>query len=380
MNSHIVIGLGFGDEGKGRTVDYLSNLHKTMKTLVVRFSGGQQCGHQVVTEEGVRHVFSNFGSGTLRGIPTYWDKLCTFEPVSFTEELKDLIKLEVKPKIFINSKCPVTTVFDMFSNQTMDKVKGHGTCGMGFGATLQREEDFRSLVFEDLFNMTVLEIKIKMIAEYYKESLTKFIVGLTHFYEAVQGIEEAIENGYVEMVEHIPNKYKTRIYEGSQGVLLDQHHGFFPYVTRSNTGLKNIIDSGASINRVYFVTRAYQTRHGNGYMTNEDRNHNIKENPQEQNLTNPFQGNFRRTLLDLDLLKYSLMKERNKSVIGKYSVRLVITCLDLIPDEYRFTENGQTISCLDEKDFVTEILKRLDMKQALLSRSDNGDFEEFNLL
>ena len=66
-----VIGLGFGDEGKGSVVSYLTKACDS--TIVARFSGGHQVGHTVCTNN-TRHVFSNFGSGTLNGTPTYWSK------------------------------------------------------------------------------------------------------------------------------------------------------------------------------------------------------------------------------------------------------------------------------------------------------------------
>lgn len=77
MNS-IVIGAGFGDEGKGTMVNYLCK--QSNKPLVVRFNGGHQMGHGVV-ENDVRHIFSNFGSGTLVGAPTYISEFCTVDPV-----------------------------------------------------------------------------------------------------------------------------------------------------------------------------------------------------------------------------------------------------------------------------------------------------------
>ena len=94
-----------------------------------------------------------------------------------------------------------------------------------------------------------------------------------------------------------PDFYHDTIFEGSQGLLLDQHHGFFPNVTRANVGLENV-ESFTGLNdiyEVYLVTRAYQTRHGNGFMTNENRPHNITENIEETNKEHEYQGKFRRS-------------------------------------------------------------------------------------
>ena len=81
MGNSVVIGLGFGDEGKGLVTNYLSS----PSSLVCRFSGGHQAGHTVI-ENGKRHVFSNYGAGPLKGAPTYWSQFCTFEPIGFLKE------------------------------------------------------------------------------------------------------------------------------------------------------------------------------------------------------------------------------------------------------------------------------------------------------
>ena len=82
MNS-IVIGAGFGDEGKGNMVNYLCK--NSEKPLVIRFNGGHQMGHMCVVNE-MRHIFSNFGSGSLVGAPTYISEYCTVDPVGTKNE------------------------------------------------------------------------------------------------------------------------------------------------------------------------------------------------------------------------------------------------------------------------------------------------------
>ena len=82
-----MVGLGFGDEGKGATVDRLVRDagHGGLQ-LVVRFSGGHQAGHTVVHEDGRRHVFSQVGAGALRDAGTLWSRHCTFDPSGFARE------------------------------------------------------------------------------------------------------------------------------------------------------------------------------------------------------------------------------------------------------------------------------------------------------
>lgn len=128
MNTLAVIGAGFGDEGKGKVVSHLCLRHEP--ALVVRYCGGQQAGHKVMVN-GLEHIFSNFGSGTLQGIPTLWSKFCTIDPVGILNEAALLYMIGVKPTLYIDSRCPVTTPFEKAYNQQSDKLTGHGTCGVG---------------------------------------------------------------------------------------------------------------------------------------------------------------------------------------------------------------------------------------------------------
>src|SRR5271157_6621840 len=101
-----VIDLGMGDSGKGVTTDYLCSKDPE-HTIVVRFSGGHQCGHKVMRGD-VEHIFSNFGSGTLLGCPTYWSEYCTFEPMGFWKEYLTLMSKGIQPRTFIHPEAPVT--------------------------------------------------------------------------------------------------------------------------------------------------------------------------------------------------------------------------------------------------------------------------------
>jgi adenylosuccinate synthase len=107
-NSLIVVGLGYGDEGKGITTGFLCK--KYPNSIVIRYNGGHQAGHTVYKTLDDYHIFSSFGSGTLQGIPTYWSSYCTFSPIHFLDEL---ISLDENPKIFIDKHCPVTTHYDV---------------------------------------------------------------------------------------------------------------------------------------------------------------------------------------------------------------------------------------------------------------------------
>jgi len=109
---------------------------------------------------------------------------------------------------------------------------------------------------------------------------------------------------------------------------------------------------------------------GNGDMTNENIPHNILSNPNETNITNKYQGKFRRTLLDVDLLQYAI--SRDKYIRDDKNKTLCITCLDHIKNEYRFTHKGNLVYCNDENDFIKRISTILDIKNLLLSHSPDS--------
>lgn len=357
-----VIGLGFGDEGKGVAVNSLCSQYRN--SLVVRYSGGQQAGHTVV-RYGVSHVFSNFGSGTLAGSPTFWSKYCTFDPVGVVNEYMVLKQKGITPVLYIDKKSPVTTPYDKAFNQQSVKHLSHGTCGVGVGTTYKREENFQSFLAGDLEYKSVVDVKLDLIQKYHQINAdTKY------FLECVEFIKK---NESFMFVDHIPMA-DNYVFEGSQGLLLDQNFGFYPHVTPSNVGTKNILEMGFQPIPV-LVTRAFQTRHGRGPMTNLDIPHNIKIDPRETNVMNQYQGEFKRSLLDLDLLKYGMLKD---DWIRNHSKHLVVTCLDLVENEYRYSQDGKIVSHLDEDSFVKGIGLHLGIwgsYQTHRIRSPDGTFK-----
>lgn len=359
MANKAIIGLGFGDEGKGLFTDYLCS--QSINPLVIRFSGGQQAGHTVINN-GIRHVFSNFGAGTLRGAPSYFSKFCTIDPIGIINELSVLLEKGIKPLLFIDAHCPVTTPYDIAYNQHNNK---HGSCGVGVGDTINREESYYSLTFGDLFYPWVLKTKLNLIKEFYSDHHD---VSLTNFLDCCDLITHSI---YINKTDGIPNNNYNHIFEGSQGLLLDKNYGFFPHVTRSNTGTQNILPLlGHETLSVYLITRAYQTRHGDGPLSNESIPHNISKNPRETNVNNHYQGELRIALLDVSLLEYAINKDdylrttKNKS--------LVITCLDHIQNEYRFTYQNVIVYCKNEAEFIGKIASILNINNIYISASEDA--------
>jgi adenylosuccinate synthase len=186
-----------------------------------------------------------------------------------------------------------------------------------------------------------------------------------------------MKSSYIEIITNFEDvkKYDSYIFEGSQGILLDQHHGFFPNVTRSSVGIEGLEGLVEHI-RLNFVTRAYQTRHGNGPMTNEDIPNNIKINPNETNKLHVHQGLFRRSTLDLNLLKYAL--DRQAPYSYRDNTNLFITCLDHVENEWKLTVDGELIEYKSEFDFIIAIGAYLNIKNIYTSHSPVSDYiEEF---
>ena len=297
-----VIGAGFGDEGKGKVVSYFCSV--LQNPLVIRYCGGQQAAHHVMIDDNLEHVFANFGSGTLQGVDTYWSQFCTVDPVGILNELEVLsTKKPITSKLIIDARCPVTTPYEKQYNLFLNTISGHGSCGVGIGATHEREENHYSLLMSDLLYPAILKIKLDLIGKYYKK-VRGIIVSSEEVSFFLKSCEEILNLSIVKISEKLDLIYSNYIFEGSQGLLLDPQIGFFPHVTRSNTGTKNILEMEPNP-EIFLVTRAYQTRHGNGPMTNEYmvQDKKIRENPYEKNFASEHQWVFRKTILDLDLLK-----------------------------------------------------------------------------
>ena len=367
--SRSVIGLGYGDEGKGITTDFLCR-KQPYKTIVVRFSGGQQAGHNIRIGQ-ISHVHSNFGSGALRGAPSYFSEHCTIYPVTMSREASLLsTKIYELPEVFYHPLAHLTTPADVAYNRWREKKLNHGSCGIGVGATMKRNIETPYKVYAiDLTNIPILLKKCHQIHHYYIDLIGKD--------------NPEIESYYNEMIEEFPlfnvavdemknfitfqikdydflKSYENIIFEGAQGIMLDMTHGIFPNVTYGNTTSKNALEicNKLKINNIeiFYVTRCYQTRHGVGWMSNEDPI-KLTNTQDEINVYNEWQKDFRIGEIDYDLLNYAY------SIDSLYSKdipkNLVVTCLDQRPNfefEYhklktRFKEIYNSYSA-DSKSFI----------------------------
>ena len=179
----ITVGLGFGDEGKGATVDFLCR--KMKSDLVFRYCGGSQCGHNVELPGGLRHCFSQFGSGTLAGVKTYVGPNVIIYPEALRNEAEHLKELGVKDPmsmisidpmsmISIDPNCLVTTTFNRTINRLREISRGknkHGSCGHGIGETrnywLKYGQD--AVFAKDLYHWRILYEKLSAISIAFKD-------------------------------------------------------------------------------------------------------------------------------------------------------------------------------------------------------------------
>jgi adenylosuccinate synthase len=327
VKARVVIGSSFGDEGKGLTVDYLC---AQGAGVVVRFNGGAQAGHTVVTPEGQRHVFRHVGSGSFLGIPTFLSNYFVCNPILFFEEMAQLKALNVIPKVFAHPDCLVTTFMDMIINQEKETKRGdkrHGSCGIGFAETINRSKiDRLKITMGDLWDGgSRIESQLDEICTSY----AKFRIGraftdtdvIQTYLACVRAFAEAVHPAGI-------GDCDDPVFEGAQGLLLDQDNKeFFPHLTHSSTGMKNVFELCrlAKIDDIdiHYISRTYTTRHGAGPLPGQDDALSYEDNT---NRPNDFQGSMRFAPLDPD----SLIARCKADAAGR-DFKLVMTHCDQEP-------------------------------------------------
>lgn len=371
-SDYLVLGAGFGDEGKGVVVDWIAgfkNNHFENKPIVQRFSGGPQAGHTVFLKD-KRHIFSTFGSGTFRGLSTYISKYCLFNPISALME-RDILSrnIDAIPPVYLDADAVVITPADVLANRYSEIMRDNGTCGSGIGTTMEREENHYSLRVADLYNASILRAKYSAIINYYSKKypqINPFINDDTNrFYLSADSIRNnlhflktAEENLYVDKFD--PARTSRFIYEGSQGLMLDPEYGIFPNVTRTNTGTQKIYDMLDPDNiSIFLVTRAYTTRHGGGWLNTEGWNDDILiKNNLETNVKNPYQGELRYGLLDLSLLSYVISKDKFLRENSR-KISVVVTCIDQMNKFRLINTAGRIIDFDTRESFLAEIYRNV---------------------
>lgn len=355
MRARIVIGANFGDEGKGITTDYLCATQGA--GIVVRFNGGSQAGHTVVTPDNERHIFRHLGSGSFCEVPTFLSEFFVCNPILFFREREELITLGFHPEVYAHPDCLVTTFVDMLINQAKETSRGdkrHGSCGIGFHETIVRSSvpELR-ITMSDLWNGGKrLESQLVEICTKY----AKYRCGIS--FEFADGITEFIRccNDFAQCVNPLGmGQCKDPVFEGAQGLLLDQgNKEFFPHVTHSNTGMKNVeilcAQAGITEKEIYYVSRTYLTRHGAGPLPKEDSNLSFED---DTNRPTQFQGRLRFAPLDINSLR-----SRIKADAGSNPFKLVLTHCDQLesPCSADFYSDGPTRNCIAEKQPNQEVI------------------------
>lgn len=311
----IVLGTFFGDEGKGQCVN---NLCKE-DSIVIRFSGANQVGHNVQCN-GLQHCFRNFGSGTFKGIPTYWSAYCVCDLHTLVLETTELYKLGIVPKIIFSPFCELVTPFDVINQWNNSTNREHGTVGTGFKSVLDRVKNGYSLTIADARNLLILREKVYNIERHYYKFTSE--VPTTNLDEWIVGVNKIANAVEIEDITYL-NSYDHLVFEGSQGILLDQTHGVMPFCTPSYTTSRNAMEIIKSLDRkeiptVNYVCRPYITRHGSGPLLTSTP---VIEVEDVNNQWNDFQKTFRACKFDTELLKHSIFID---SLYSKAAIRNVV--------------------------------------------------------
>ncbi|MGW4356942.1 adenylosuccinate synthetase [Nocardia sp. NPDC004582] len=310
----IVVDLGFGDAGKGATVDWLCSARAGLDVAaVVRFNGGAQAAHNVVAD-GRHHTFRQFGSGTLSGVPTLLSRHMLVEPLVLAAEARELAALGVADPLallYVDERALLTTPIHGAANRCREDTRGtarHGSCGIGIGETASYALDHDAPRVADCLRPDVLRRKLIALEQHY----APLLAAGRHRYDPIDDLVAAY-TAFADAVAILPGEQLAGfardgrlVFEGAQGVLLDEWRGTHPYTTWSTVEPRNARDMLARIGApgyVLGVTRAYLTRHGAGPFPTEDPALSI---PEPHNGTGVYQGAFRRGHLDPLLLRYAI--------------------------------------------------------------------------
>jgi adenylosuccinate synthase len=343
----ITVGLGFGDEGKGATVDYLCRRHHA--DLVIRYCGGSQAGHNVQLPDGRRHTFSQFGAGTLAGVHSYLSQQFILNPTALAREEEHLRELGVQrpyQTLTLHPDCLVSTYLHQLLNHLREIARGdhrHGSCGHGIGETRKYWLDHGAdaIHVRDLQDESILIEKLELLRQRVLLEIQAFVDQipsdvLSH-HDLLSLGSGAIARPLLAVGQELRLNRElppcgTAIFEGAQGVLLDEWYGFHPHTTWSTVtpqhAFEAVAQSEAEEVCVLGLVRSYLTRHGAGPFPTHDAALTASLHD-EGNPWNPWQGHIRAGWLDLVLLRYAA---RTCGTIDN----LGVSCLDQLPDGHAY--------------------------------------------
>ncbi len=277
----VVIGSQWGDEGKGKLVDLLTD----DVSAVVRFQGGHNAGHTLVIE-GKKTVLHLIPSGILREhVQCLIGNGVVLSPEALLKEMDELEGngIPVRKRLKISAACPLILQYHIALDQARERRRGKaaiGTTGRGIGPAYEDKVARRGLRLGDLVDEKSFVAKLEEVVKFHNFSLINYYQAQPVSFEKVRDEVLAMRDVLLPLIADIPQMLKEYseagknvMFEGAQGALLDIDHGTYPYVTSSNTTAGGAAaGSGVGpchIDYVLGITKAYATRVGAGPFPSE---------------------------------------------------------------------------------------------------------------
>lgn len=279
----VVVGTQWGDEGKGKVVDWMTDHAEG----VVRFQGGHNAGHTLVIN-GRKTALQLIPSGVMReGVACYIGNGVVVDPAHLLTEIERLeaLGVDVRSRLFISESCPLILPFHVEVDRAREAHRESsgsgkiGTTGKGIGPAYEDKVARRALRVQDLKHPARFEARLKELLERHNAELAKAGVAALAAGPILDGAMKAAEQlrpmmadvGYRLFQAHA--RGDNLLFEGAQGTLLDIDHGTYPYVTSSNCVAGNAAaGSGLGPGMLHYVlgiTKAYTTRVGGGPFPTE---------------------------------------------------------------------------------------------------------------
>ncbi len=275
----VVVGTQWGDEGKGKIVDWLTDRAQG----VVRFQGGHNAGHTLVIG-GQKTVLHLIPSGILRSdVDCFIGNGVVLSPEALIEEMDALEKNGVRnvvARLIISEACPLILPYHVALDRAREAAKKIGTTGRGIGPAYEDKVARRALRVQDLFRPTLFAEKLRNLLDFHNFVLEKFYGAQKVDFQKTLDETLALAPRLQPLVADVPRalyhanrKGKNLLFEGAQGSLLDIDHGTYPYVTSSNC-VAGAAAAGAGIGPMHLhyvlgITKAYSTRVGEGPFPTE---------------------------------------------------------------------------------------------------------------
>jgi adenylosuccinate synthase len=318
MAVDILLGLQWGDEGKGKVVDFLAPKYD----LIARFQGGPNAGH-TLEFDGIKHVLHQIPSGIFRdGQINLIGNGVVLDPVIFRKEINGLasFNLDFKKKLFISKKAQLILPTHRLLDAANEASKGNNKIGStlkGIGPTYSDKTGRQGLRIGDIL-LPDFKTKYNDLVELHKKQLDffKFEYKLeeveTEFFSAIEYLKtfNLVDSEY--FINNVINKGQKVLAEGAQGSLLDVDFGSYPFVTSSNTmaagACTGLGVSPGKIGSVYGIFKAYCTRVGSGPFPTELSDATGEFMRKEGNEFGSTTGRPRRCgWLDIPSLRYAVM-------------------------------------------------------------------------